>query len=355
MVTDEPLKQDIIERFGTPCAVIDLDVVDRNIAHLQSLCDAAGPPPGRTSKRINHPFAKRQLAVGASASPARAWRGRGDGGGRGRGHPDRHQYHRRGAIGQAGRTSAPDVPENLRDNPVSLAAYAEAGGAADRPVNVLIECDTGRKRAGVETPGEAVALAKMVRDDPWLEFGGLLFYPLRRLARDTAISRYRARRPCGPRPRSGNHFDRRHAQPRESGAPRGATEHRAGTCIFNDRMMMAAGVAGIDDCALKIFTSVVSRGGKARHSGCGLEHSPRIPAVWRVRADPRTPRGTYPQHGRGARVLDSRLRPATRVGDILRVVPNHVCVAVNMFDHLVAVRGNGIVDVLPVAARGRLV
>ncbi|MEC7960636.1 MAG: D-TA family PLP-dependent enzyme, partial [Pseudomonadota bacterium] len=42
MVTDEPLKQYIIERFGTPCAVIDLDVVDRNIARLQSRCDAAG-------------------------------------------------------------------------------------------------------------------------------------------------------------------------------------------------------------------------------------------------------------------------------------------------------------------------
>jgi D-serine deaminase-like pyridoxal phosphate-dependent protein len=39
----------------------------------------------------------------------------------------------------------------------------------------------------------------------------------------------------------------------------------------------------------------------------------------------------------------------------MRVVPNHVCVAVNMFDQLVAVRGNDIVDVLPVAARGRLV
>ena len=63
------------------------------------------------------------------------------------------------------------------DNPVSLAAYAEAGRAAERPVRVLVECDTGQKRAGVETPEEAVALARIVRDDPWLEFGGLMFYP----------------------------------------------------------------------------------------------------------------------------------------------------------------------------------
>ena len=43
------------------------------------------------------------------------------------------------------------------------------------------------------------------------------------------------------------------------------------------------------------------------------------------------------------------------IGDILRVIPNHVCVVVNMFDQLVAVRGNHIVNVIPVDARGRLV
>ena len=44
-----------------------------------------------------------------------------------------------------------------------------------------------------------------------------------------------------------------------------------------------------------------------------------------------------------------------KIGDIVRVIPNHVCVAVNMVDQLVAVRGNEIVDVIPVVARGRLV
>jgi len=66
MVTDEPFKQDIIERFGTPCAVIDLDVVDRNIARLQSLCDAAGLDNRPHIKTHKSPFlAKRQLAAGA--------------------------------------------------------------------------------------------------------------------------------------------------------------------------------------------------------------------------------------------------------------------------------------------------
>jgi D-serine deaminase-like pyridoxal phosphate-dependent protein len=42
------------------------------------------------------------------------------------------------------------------------------------------------------------------------------------------------------------------------------------------------------------------------------------------------------------------------VGDVVRIVPNHVCVVVNMVDRLVTVRGGEIVGELPVAARGRL-
>ena len=60
------LKQAIIEQFGTPCAVVDLDVVDRNIAKLQSLCDAAGLANRPHIKTHKSPFlAQRQMATGA--------------------------------------------------------------------------------------------------------------------------------------------------------------------------------------------------------------------------------------------------------------------------------------------------
>src|SRR5262249_11427620 len=48
----------------------------------------------------------------------------------------------------------------------------------------------------------------------------------------------------------------------------------------------------------------------------------------------------------------SNARP--KVGEVVRVIPNHVCVVVNMVDRMIAVRGDKVVDVLPVAARGRL-
>ncbi len=36
----------------------------------------------------------------------------------------------------------------------------------------------------------------------------------------------------------------------------------------------------------------------------------------------------------------------------MRIVPNHVCVVVNMLDEVVMVRGDEIIGTLPIAARG---
>ena len=360
-MADQTLKQDIITRFGTPCAVIDLEVVDRNIARLQSLCAAAGLANRPHIKTHKSPFlAQRQLDAGAvgitcqklGEAEVMAQAGIED------------ILITTNIIGAArsGRLAALQRRLSLKlcaDNPVSLAAYAEAGQAAERAVEVLIECDTGRKRAGVETPGEAVALAAMIRDNPWLEFGGLMFYP-----------------PSDGWPATQHFLDAAREGLADhglvpqiistGGTPNlvnlgrldGATEHRAGTCIFNDRMMMAAGVAGIEDCALKIFTSVVSRAGETRGildagSKTFTSDTGGLDGFGLILEHPEARIHTMAEeHG----FLD--LSPCDRrpvVGDILQVVPNHVCVAVNMFDHLVAVRGNSIVDVLPVAARGRLV
>ena len=361
MADIDSLKTDVITQFGTPCAVIDLDVVDDNIARVQALCDAAGRANRPHIKTHKSPqLARRQLDAGAIGITCQKL-----------GEAEvmfdagiEDILIATNIIGAArsGRLAALQRRVGLKlcaDNPVSLAAYAESGRDAENPVRVLIECDTGQKRAGVETPGEAVALAKIVRDDPALEFGGLLFYPPRDgwpatqrfldAAQDglSDLGLVPEIISTGGTPNLG-HMDQLD----------GATEHRAGTCIFNDRMMMAAGMAGIGDCALRIFTSVVSRAGASRGildagsktftsdtgglDGFGLIFEHPAARIHKMAEE----------HG----FLDvSACAEQPAVGDILRVIPNHVCVAVNMIDQLVAVRGNSIVDVIPVAARGRLV
>ena len=138
----------------------------------------------------------------------------------------------------------------------------------------------------------------------------------------------------------------------------GATEHRAGTYIFNDRMMLACGAATPDDCALSVYATVVSRAAPER--GILDSGSKTLTADTGALDDGFGLILEYPQakihafaeeHG----FLDlSRSNARPKVGEVVRVVPNHVCVVVNMFDRMIAVRGDRIVQVLPVAARGKL-
>lgn len=361
MTTTDALKKDIIERFGTPCAVIDLDVVDKNITHLQSLCDDAGLANRPHIKTHKSPFlAKRQIEAGAigitcqklGEAEVMAEAGIED------------ILIATNIIGAArsGRLAALQRRIALKicaDNPVALAAYAEAARSAARPVRVLIECDTGQKRAGVESPNDVIALARIIQDDPWLEFGGLMFYPpldgwpATQAFLDTARDGLASLNlvpdiiSTGGTPNLKNlgHLD-------------GATEHRSGTSIFNDRMMVAAGVAQIENCALKIFTSVVSRAGDRRgilDAGSKTFTSDQggLEGFGLILEHPGAQIHKMAEEHGFLDLAECERRP--EIGDILRVVPNHVCVVVNMFDRLVAVRQDSVVDVLPVAARGQLV
>ena len=173
------LKAEIARNFGTPAVVIDLDIVDRNIARLQRLCDEAGVANRPHIKTHKSPaLAKAQIAAGAKGITCQKL-------GEAEvmvnaGISDIVVSYNLISAARSGRLSALLKRAPIKvcaDNPVTLAAYAEAGEAVGQPVNVLIECDTGRERAGVATAGEAIALAQAIKDNPWLEFAGLLFYP----------------------------------------------------------------------------------------------------------------------------------------------------------------------------------
>src|SRR3974377_1311388 len=62
-----PLAAKIAREYGTPCAVIDMDKVERNIARVQAACDAAGVANRPHIKTHKSPMlAKMQVAAGAS-------------------------------------------------------------------------------------------------------------------------------------------------------------------------------------------------------------------------------------------------------------------------------------------------
>lgn len=357
----DTLKAQIASDFGTPAAVIDLDIVDANITSLQARCDAAGIANRPHIKTHKSPvLACQQIAAGAKGITcqklgeaeimAEA------------GIDDIIIATNLLGAARSGRLAALQRQLSLKccaDNQVTLSAYAEAAQQAERPLEVLIECDTGQKRAGVETVEEMLMLAGQIQDNPWLVFAGLLFYPpLDGWPATQTFYHYGAEGLAEMGLKAGIVSTGGTPNLRHLGMLDGATEHRSGTSIFNDRMMLADGIASPDDCAFHIYTSIVSKatplrgildaGSKAFTSDTGgLSGFGQIEEYQDAKIHKLSE-----EHG----FLDfSECQSTPEIGEIVRVLPNHVCVSVNMFDRLIAVRGGQIAGEIAVAARGRLV
>ena len=64
-------------------------------------------------------------------------------------------------MGRLGQLLGARIHHRRRRQPDRHRGAAQAAAEiAGRPLGVVIECDTGRKRAGVETAGEAIELAR---------------------------------------------------------------------------------------------------------------------------------------------------------------------------------------------------
>ena len=356
-----PLAAKIAREYGTPCAVIDMDRVERNIARVQAACDKAGVANRPHIKTHKSPWlAQMQIAAGAKGitcqkigeAEVMAEAGIDD---------ILISYNLLGEEKMA-RLAALQAKATMTvaaDNSVVVADLPKAAAASGRTLNVVVECDTGRKRAGVETPAEAIALAREIAGSKGLHFAGFMLYPTEtgwadaQKFYDEALAGVRA-------------HGLEAAMVSTGGSPnlinlgklKGATEHRPGTYIYNDRMQVAAGIAEWDDCALNIYSTMVSRAGPDRgildagsktltsDPGGGLD------GYGLILEHPQAKIARFAEEHGFLDLTRSNTRP--NVGDVVRIVPNHVCVVVNMMDEVLMVRGEEIIGTLPVAARGKL-
>jgi len=174
-----PLAAKIARDYGTPCAVIDMDKVERNIARIQAACDAAGVANRPHIKTHKSPLlAKLQIEAGAKGvtcqkigeAEVMAEAGIDD---------ILISYNLIGEEKMA-RLAALQAKAHMTvaaDNATVIAGLPRAAEISGRPLSVVVECDTGRKRAGVETPAEAIALAREIAASKGLIFAGFMLYP----------------------------------------------------------------------------------------------------------------------------------------------------------------------------------
>jgi D-serine deaminase-like pyridoxal phosphate-dependent protein len=350
-----------IEELQTPVPVIDYEIVRRNIRRLQDYCDQHRFKLRPHIKTHKLPFfAHEQCRAGAIGITVQ-------------------KLGEAEAMVQAGMTDilvtynivGAEKAERLAnltyfarvgvaiDNEVSLETVAAAGKRAAAPIDVLIEFESGGGRQGVQTPEEALDLARAVMGHSSLQFKGLMTYPTSKgtgeFLKEALPLFGKAKIPlevisCGGTPT---------ALQSHSLAP--LTELRVGTYIYNDRMIMAAGAASLSDCAFTILATVVSRPTEDRailDSGSKTLSSDVMP--------PGKGEGygflpDYPdaivtslkeEHG----IVDlSKCSARPEIGERVRVIPNHVCVVTNLHNEVHLHRDGEVLATLPVLLRGMTV
>lgn len=349
-----------IEDIETPCVLVDRRIAEANLVRAQDYADANGMRLRPHIKTHKLPlFARRQIelgAIGITCQKLGEAEVMADAGLTdiflpynilGKGKLDRlAALHRRIAISVTA------------DSRTTVDGYAERFRDAGHPLRVLVECDTGAGRCGVQSVAEAVELAQAIDAAPGLRFEGLMTYPPRgklaeveawlTAARDELASR-------GLEPRTISN----------GGSPdfysaamvKAATEHRPGTYIYSDRTQVAYGHGTIADCALTVIATVVSRPNADRavvdagSKALAADLSPAGGHGHVVEYPEAAVTGLSEEHG----VIDlSKSSRKPQVGERVRIVPNHVCVVSNLFDAVHITEDGETAEPVPVAARGRL-
>jgi D-serine deaminase-like pyridoxal phosphate-dependent protein len=239
------------------------------------------------------------------------------------------------------------------DSAAVARGLSDAARRAGLSLTVLVECDTGAHRCGVQSPHEAAELARAVAGLPGLRFGGLMTYPTSQ-SLDDFVRETRALLK----------HDKIHIE-RVSGGGTPCmwevhthpelTEHRAGIYVYGDRLTMRSGAVTLDTCALTVHTTVVSRptpergildaGSKSLsmdlHGLDGYGYICEYPEA-----------KIYALSEEHAHVDFSAYERRPEIGERLTVIPNHCCVVTNLFDEVIGARGDQVQATWKVAARG---
>jgi D-serine deaminase-like pyridoxal phosphate-dependent protein len=355
------------ERLNTPALVIDLDALERNLQNMAKLASAQGVqlrPHAKTHKSAE--IAKRQLAAGAVGVCC-------------------------AKLGEAEALAAEGVSSILLTSPVvtmpgllRLAALnaklKELIVVVDHPDNarllakavypntlhVLIDVDPGIRRTGVISPEAALQLYEVISKQPQLRYRGLQYY-------------------CGLQQHVASFAERRAAIAERTeylktviaqlGKPEIVSGGGTGTChidaelsvinewqvgsyVFMDRQYDDCDLAGQAaqpfDFALFIDTRVVSAnspglatcdaGFKAMATDAGA------PKILSGAPDEASFHFMGDEHGL---VVDAALKHRWELGDKLTLAVPHCDPTVNLYDAYHVVRGDVLVDIWPVTARGR--
>jgi D-serine deaminase-like pyridoxal phosphate-dependent protein len=361
-----------VSEIDTPALVVDLDILERNLRRVADYSkehDLRLRPHTKTHKSPR--IGRRQLdsgAVGltvAKVSEAEVMLGA----------EPADLLVAFPIIGRSKLERLMDIARRTRitvalDSIFAARQLSDAARAAQVEVGVLAEVDVGLGRVGV-SPGEPLLqLAQCIDKLPHITLEGITFYPgqikdveetgLRALAQVNALvqsilSDFRA---AGLEVKivSGGSTPTLY----HSHLVDGLTEIRPGTYVYNDINTVRSGACALEDCAASILATVVSTarpgqmivdGGSKTFSSDRLANPSEVTYGHLVEAPGARFHKMNEEHG----YVD--LTHAERefsIGDRVHIIPNHICVAVNLHEQMYGIRGDTVEEVWRVEGRGKL-
>ncbi len=357
-----------VAELDTPALLIDLDIMERN---LRRVADYAAThhlrlrPHTKTHK--NPEIARRQLALGAAGLTVAKV-------GEAEVMLETAPVDLLVAYPVIGGIKLERLMKVARQTPVTVAidsltaARQLSEAAGSESIGVLVEVDAGLGRVGVPA-GEALQLAREIQKLSGLRFRGITFYPghikdpggkdaaelpklsalIAGLLAELRNAGIEVEIVCGGSTPALYH----------SHLIEGLNEIRPGTYVFNDMNTVQTGACELEDCAASIMVTVVSTprpGNIFIDGGSKTFSSDRSSAAGesfgRVAEAPACRfHKMNEEHG----FIDTAQADREfSVGDRIRVIPNHICVAVNLHETVYGIRGNKVEEVWKVAGRGKL-
>lgn len=343
-----------VHDLETPSVLIDLDILERNIARMQTRANdvkMALRPHVKTHKIPE--IARMQRDAGAKGicaqkvSEAEVFANAGF----------EDILISNNILGTKKTTRLTAMARDHRittvaDHPEIIRQVGDAAQAQGVTVRMLVDLVTDQRRTGAPVE-QVVDLAKRIQAEPNLEFAGLMIYC------DTAAIRPDLQRALADLDNAGLAVDV------ISGGGMGVTVHadelpeltelRSGAYVFNDVRNVSLGWATLDDCAMTITATVVSTPVRERvilDSGSKTLSGDRDERFGHGRIVEYPEARIYKLNEEHAHVDVSACPKPPAIGEQVRIIPWHTCAVTNMHNRLYGVRGEQVEVVWEVAARG---
>jgi D-serine deaminase-like pyridoxal phosphate-dependent protein len=359
------------QQLDTPALLIDLDRLEANIARMAALAQSHGVKLRPHTKTHKCPeIAKMQIAAGAAGVTC-------------------------AKLGEAEATAAAGVDDILIANQIigeqkfkrliELSKKAKVCVAVDsvfgakslnaalaqfnQTLDLVIEINCGQNRAGVLPGEEALNLAKEIAPFKQLKLRGLMTHGGHAYNQATREGIEKIGRAEGRVMVETAELLRSNGIPVETvsvgstptaqfcASVSGVTEIRPGTYVFYDLTQVDLFACRLEDCALTVLATVIScpasnravidagkkaltsdpRGRSGKDGGYGLILEKQV-AITRLSEE----------HG----VIESDAQ--FEIGEKVRILPNHACVVVNMFDEMYGIRDGQVERVFEITCRGKM-